>query len=106
MNYKRIIRFFCLLLFFIFLCSYFVETGGYYEYHLSYKRKLTEEQMKQFEEDIRNGKDIDINSYLNSNRRDYSNLLTRKVSDANIRLNEYLKKIIGNTFKILEKLVR
>jgi len=52
-----------------------------------------------------NGKNIDLNSYLNNNYIDYSNSLTRKTSEANIRLNNYLKRIISNTFDILGKFV-
>ena len=47
-----------------------------------------------------------INDYLDSNVNDYSNLLTDKTSDINLKLNEYLKDFFSNVFKVLEKLVR
>ena len=106
MKHTKFIKFSFNLLLFIFLCSYFTNTGGYYEYHLARKRNLTKEQMEQFEKDIEEGKDIDLNSYLENSVVDYSNNLTRKTSEANLKLNDYLKKIIGGAFKVLEKLVR
>lgn len=106
MKHTKFIKLSFQLLLFIFLCSYFTNTGGYYEYYLARKRNMTTDQMKQFEKDIEDGKDIDLNSYLENNVVDYSNNLTRKTSEANLKLNDFLKKIIWGAFKILEKLVR
>lgn len=106
MKYKSLVKFFCIIILFIFLCSYFIEKSGYYEYNLQAKKNLTEEQMRQFEEDVRNGKDIDLDSYLRSTTVDYSNKLTRTTSEASIRLNNYLKNIIANTFNMLGKFVQ
>ena len=47
-----------------------------------------------------------MNDYLDSNVNDYSNLLTDKTSDINLKLNEYLKNVFSNVFRVLEKLVR
>ena len=47
-----------------------------------------------------------VDDYLDSNVNDYSNLLTDKTSDINLKLNEYLKNFFSNVFKVLEKLVR
>ena len=105
MKYKKMLKLCFFLLFFIFLCCYFIENRGYYEYQLAEQKNLTEDQIKQFEEDVRNGKDISIQNYLNNTRIDYSSSLTKKTSEVSLRLNDYLKKILKNTFKILEKLV-
>lgn len=102
---KRFVRLCLWLVFFIFLCSYFIETNGYYEYHLSKQKELTSNQMEQFEKDVKEGKDIDLNSYLTNDYVDYSNSLTRRASEVSLRLNDYLKRMIGNIFRVLEKLV-
>ena len=102
---KGFIRLCIWLVFFVFLCSYFIETNGYYEYHLSRQKNLTHQQIQQFEKDVKDGKDIDLNSYLENDYVDYSNYLTRRTSDISLRLNDYLKRIIGNTFRVLERLV-
>ena len=95
-----------LLVIFLFLCSYFTYTSGYYEYRLHNKSDLTKEQILQFEKDVKDGRDIDIHSYLEDNTIDYSNQLTKTTSLVNIKLNDYLKNIISESFKIFEKLVR
>lgn len=106
MKYQKLFRFILFLVLFIFLCSYFIEMGGYYEYHLSHRRDLTKEQIKQFESDVQEGKNIDLHNYLQESRVDYSNELTKKTSEVSLRINEYLITVINNTFKFLEKLVR
>ncbi len=93
-------------LFFIFLCSYFSFGNGYYEYYLANQRNLTKKEIEHFENDVREGKSIDVNSYVNENRIDYSTPLTKKTSEVSLKFNEYLKKFIGNVFKVLEKFVK
>lgn len=93
-------------LLFLFVCSYFVEHSGYYEYNLANQRNLTEKQIQQFENDVKLGKNIDLNDYLENHTMDYSNHLTKTTSEINLKLNDYLKQIIQNTFKIFEKFIR
>lgn len=106
MKHKKLIKFLGVLLIFIFLCSYFIENSGYYEYNLQNKKTLTEEQIKQFEKDVKEGKNIDLDTYLKETTIDYSNQLTRTTSEANIRLNNYLKNILSSTFDILGKFIQ
>ena len=105
MKIKSIIKFTSVSIIFIFLFAYFTEMSGYYEYSLANKKNLTDEQIKQFENDIRDGKNIDITTYQKSNTTDYSNNLTKTTSETNIKLNNYLKKVIENTLQTLKKLV-
>ena len=106
MKSKKIVKFFCGFVLLIFLFLYFLEYSGYYEYNLQNKKNLTEVQIEQFEQDIKDGKDIDLNNYLKENVVDYSNSLTRKTSEINIKLNDYLKVFLSNTFNILGKFVK
>ena len=101
----KIIKFFGSIIILIFLFSYFIEYSGYYEYNLHNKKNLTEEEIKRFEEDIRDGKNIDLNSYLIDNTIDYSNSLTRTTSRVNIGLNDYLKKVIKCGFNLIGKFI-
>ena len=93
-------------LFFIFLCAYFSVGNGYYEYYLASQRNLTKDAIRHFEDDIRNGRDIDIQQYSNENRVDYSTNLTKRVSQVNLKLNQYLKDLIDNVFRVMEKFVK
>ena len=106
MKYQKVIRFLFFTLLFIFLCSYFIENGGYYEYHLAHRRDLTTDQIQQFESDVKEGKNIDLHDYLQDRKIDYSSELTRRTSQASLKVNEYLKTVISGTFRFLEKLVR
>ena len=106
MKSRKMVKFFCGFVVLIFLFLYFLEFSGYYEYNLQNKKNLTEVQMAQFEQDIKDGKDIDLNSYLEENTVDYSNSLTRKTSEINIRLNDYLKVFLSNMFNVLGKFVK
>lgn len=90
----------------IFLFSYFLEYSGYYEYNLHSKKNLTAEAMQQFEEAVKNGEKIDLNSYLMESTVDYSNSLTRTASQANLKLNEYLKKILTGGFDMLGRFIK
>ncbi len=103
MKHKKLVKFFCSLILLIFLFSYFIEISGYYEYNLQSKKNLTEEQMKQFESDVKAGKDIDLDHYLQETTIDYSNSLTKTTSEASIKLNQYLKNILTNGLDILGK---
>lgn len=66
-------------LFIIYVALYIAGTTGYYEKTLRDKTILTEEKIKEFEEDISNNKPIDIESYL-PEQTDYSNFLTKSAN--------------------------
>lgn len=103
---KNLIKVLAIIIIFIFLYSYFIEKSGYYEYNLRNKKSLTEEQIKQFEKDVKEGKNINIDSYLKETTIDYSNQLTRRTSEVSLKLNDYLKNILTNTFKGLGVFVK
>lgn len=93
------------LIILIFICSYVVSQSGYYEYSLQSKKNLTEEEIKQFESDIKEGKDVDITDYLKDKEVDYTNTLTKTTVKVSTKINDYLKKGIESVFKILNSLV-
>ena len=64
-SYKKIFHGFIWLLFFSFLVLYFAQAGGYYEDLNNKKASLTEEKVKQFEKDVKEGKEIMKKNYSN-----------------------------------------
>lgn len=106
MKSKKIIKLIAGGIIIAFLLSYIIEKTGYYEYNLQTKKNLTEEEIKQFESDVKAGKDVDITKYLTDNKIDYSNSLTRTTSEVSLKLNKYLNKAINNTFDIIGKLIK
>lgn len=74
MNKKNIIRFSFLAIFFFFLCLYLYQASNYYEY-LNYKRtRINYTKMKEFEEDLKNGKDVTEKDYIDKDKT-YSNTI-------------------------------
>ena len=101
----KVLKLFFIILFIAFVVAYAIGESGYYEYKLSNKKTLTEEQIEQFEQDVKEGKDIDINEYLVDNTVDYTNSLSRTTYKVSTKLNNVLKKGIETIFKFANKLV-
>ena len=93
MDYKRVFWYLFLSLFVIFIIIYFSSTNGYYEIENNSKKVFTEEKIKQFEEDVKLGKKIDVNNYLNNEEKNYSNKITL--------LGDKTSYLITNSFTIL-----
>lgn len=76
--------------FIAFLGLYIASISGYYESQVSNKVALTDAAIKKFEEDVLEGKNVDINTYITEENKDYSNSFT----DAGDRFSESLQKIL------------
>lgn len=105
MSVKKVVKFFVICIIIIFFCAYVIEASGYYEYNLSNKRNLTQEQIEQFENDVKEGRDIDIQDYVTDSTVDYSNKLTKATTKISLSINDYLKSKIKSVFSILNKMV-
>lgn len=93
------------VLFIIYLSLFISQSTGYYELKQHNKMMLTNESMKRFEEDIKNGKDISINDYVDTTKKDYSS----KVGDIGNKTSTIIQKImtkgIKTSFGMLGKLL-
>ena len=102
---NKIYKFIFYMFFISFLVIYFSELTGYYEYHNHQKSALTEEQIKKFEEDVKNGNEVDINKYLVVDTKKYNNALSKLAS----KLSDNISKIVNNgveyTFKYISKII-
>ena len=90
MTKTNLARLIVLILVFLFFVLYFMQASGYNEYTRNRENMLTEEQIKEYEEDIETGKDVTIKDYLNKDKVNYDN----KVSDLGLNLSE----LIGDVF--------
>ncbi len=88
-----------------FVVVYFSELTGYYEYKNYEKTHLTEEQIKKFEEDVKAGKEVDLNKYLILKDNDYNNSLSKIASKLSDKISYVVENGVKNTFKFLSKLV-
>lgn len=94
---KNMIKCIIIIILVVFLLLFFFGRN-IYQNSLTEKRDLTEEQIQKFEDDVKNGKEIDINNYI-VKEKDYSNLVTS--------VNNSISNIIEKGFrKIFEYLIK
>lgn len=63
--------------FIIFIGLYIAGKSGYYASEVNQKVLLTDEAIDRFEEDVINGKVVDVNSYLLEDKKNYENDFTK-----------------------------
>lgn len=86
------------LSFFIFFTILLLaQSQGYYKNRNEKTKILTQEQIKNFEEDVRNGKSIDIKEYVLYEDKDYTN----KVSDNVYKISLKLEDALDSTIKMI-----
>ena len=104
-SYKKIFHGFIWLLFFGFLVLYFAQAGGYYEDLNNKKSTLTEEKIKQFEEDVKSGKEIKVENYVVDIKKDYDNKISSFGLFTSKGLAQGFKWAMNNLFKGFDKMV-
>ena len=94
-----------LCLFIAFFALYVSEATGYYEFEQHKRVKLTQEKIKQFEQDIAEGKHVDIKDYMGEREINYQT----KISNMGLKLSEgigkYVQEGLDATYKFLNQLM-
>ena len=80
---------------------YFSQATGYYEYKIHDKVALTDEEIKKFEQDIKDGKDIDVENYVKNNEPKYDNDLSNLGLNLSKKISKTITKGINEVFKYL-----
>lgn len=88
--FKYLAKLFVIIVFVSFLTLYFSKNSGYFEYEQYKKTSFTKEQIEKFEQDIKDGKSVDITDYMNNDDLDYSN----KISNIGLSLSKGIEKTI------------
>ena len=78
------------ILFAIFMTLYISQATGYYDYEQYQKTELTKEKIAQFEQDVKDGKEIQVENYLESVDTDYNN----KASKAGLKISSTIQKYV------------
>lgn len=94
-----------ILFFIMFLVLYFAQSFGYYENINEKKAMVTEEKIKEFEEDVKNGEKIDVNNYVVNIKKDYSNKLSSFGLYTSKKFAKYFKKGINGIFSGLDDVI-
>lgn len=103
--FNKIFKYITILSFVTFLTLYTSQKTGYYEYSNYQKKSLTEEEIKKFEEDIKNGKDISLSNYKENTNISYSNKMSNIGNKLSNSINKNVKKGIEGFFGMLNKMV-
>lgn len=91
-------------LFVVFIALFIANMSGYYESKIREGTTITEDKIKEFEEKIQNGEEIDIEAFLNNDRVDYSNKISNLGEKLTVNIETVFKDgmhIIGNILKSL-----
>lgn len=102
---NKIFSWFLFILLITFITLYISQATGYYEYEQSRKTAFTEEQIKQFEQDVKDGKEIDINDYLENTNKNYQNNISRLSLNVSEGIGRYAKMGIEKIFEGIAKVI-
>lgn len=94
-----------LLLFIVYITIYVSQLTGYYEYKNYQKTILTEQQISRFEADVKNGKDVDINSYIVNTNKHYQTNLSKVGLNLSNTISKWVNTCINKSFDFLIKFV-
>ena len=103
MKKESIFKFILLCFIICFLVILFAGKTGYYEKKLRDNSILTEEQIKKFEEDLKNGKNVDISNYVINENKDYTTKLTSDVYSVSLKVEKTIDKIVKFIFNEVGK---
>lgn len=103
MKKESIFKFILLCFIICFLVILFAGKTGYYEKKLRDNSILTEEQIKKFEEDLKNGKNVDISNYVINENKNYTTKLTSDVYSVSLKLEKTIDKIVKFIFNEVGK---
>ncbi len=82
-----------------FTALYLSEATGYYEYEQHRNMVLTSEKIKEFEQDVKDGKNIDIENYVESKERDYSNSVSNLGLNISDTIDNFITDGLNSLFK-------
>lgn len=79
--------------------------NGYYKTKHEKAKELTDAQIIEFEQDIKDGKSIDLKKYVLYEEKDYTNPLSKNVYNVSLKLEKAIDIVIKIIFKEMSKAV-
>ena len=92
------------ILFIVYVSLFIAGESGYYENKVNEEIVLTEENIKKFEADVKNNKDIDINNYVVKNNTNYSCFASDMGDSVSNFVEKLLTEELGKMGKVLKKM--
>ena len=108
MKHKKLnkaFRYAILISFVTFFALYLSQSTGYFEYRNSKKVALTNKQIEKFEQDVKEGKTVDIENYIETNNQNYQNTISKTGLTISNLTEKAIRKLIDGSFKVLGDLV-
>ena len=97
---KKGIKIFLIIVLLLYVALYFSYQNGYYEIQNNEKKILTEEMIKEYEEDLKNGVDVTNKEYTVI-KKDYSNAYTKNLLKVSRKIEKGLDRLIKYFFNKL-----
>jgi hypothetical protein len=92
-------------LFAVFLTVFVSNKYGYYEYQKHEQVTLTSEQIKKFEQDVKEGKIIDIESYVGEVNKNNQTKLSQTGLNISNSLANIVKTTVDGFFKYIDTVI-
>lgn len=86
-----------LTIFLIFIALYYSSNSGLIDYQARNKTVLTEEQIRMFEEDVKNNVQIDLKKYIEDKEKKYDN----NISKTTLKLSNTIGKTIQSALNFI-----
>lgn len=102
---KKIPLVILLSLFTFFVILLLAQSQGYYKTRSEKAKILTDEQIKNFEKDIRDGKSIDVKKYVLYEDKDYTNDVSDSVYSMSLKLESVFDATVRLIFNSASKAV-
>lgn len=99
---NNFVRIMSLTVFLIFLALYYSSNAGLIDYHAKNKTVLTEEQIKLFEEDVKNNVEIDLKKYTEDKEEKYDNSISKTTLKLSNVIGETIQSGLNFLFSKLE----
>lgn len=90
------------VLFFIFVALVIAYESGYYETKSHNRAVLTKSAMEKFENDLEQGQIVDIKDYLEDDKPDYSNGVTKLGNKLSNGISDFMTKGLTGIFDVLK----
>ncbi len=92
------------VLFIIYIGLFIANISGYYESKIRSEVTMTENGIKEFENKVKNGEEIDVSSFLKKERVDYSNRFSNLGDTVTVGTLNTLQKVMYVFTDVLKSL--
>ncbi len=105
MKKNNILKILFSLLLITYLTLYFSSVSGYYEYQNYKKMTLTQDQILKFEQDVKDGKKVDVEDYIQEEKTDYNNKIADTGKKFSYTVSNVMSNILTKAFSFLSKFI-